>query len=420
MPPSTSERRMNDRLHLLEAFYRFDLDERDHIGAIQEAAASHWEQRRPVAMMTSRSTPRTGFQTEFYISRGDRSDYVTAARGILPQMSKTEMLQYLSTVDFYGGTSEARQQGQFDSRGSLQMFERVGICDVVGFCCGTGEGGVVTLVALSRTPVATTPRERAYWCPVASHLAAAWRLRQRLSAGSQVEDLADAVFLPDGRWAGAPRGQPNDAMLGRLRYAIRAREAERVTRTTRDQLWSELIDGRWTLIDRFDADGRRFVVALRNTPLGANLCRLNQREVDALALARDGASNKVISITLGIAPATATRLLQSAATKLNAGLADILQFERADGRRCREMLLGSSQIRAHEQASDASRSLLSEAELEIVTAVLRGHSNQEIAATRGRSTRTVINQLASVYEKLGIHSRRELVIRCGGEASPAA
>ena len=205
-------------------------------------------------------------------------------------------------------------------------------------------------------------------------------------------------------------------MLGRLRYAIRAREAERATRTTRDQLWSELIDGRWTLIDRFDTDGRRFVVALRNTPLGANLCRLNQREVDALALARDGASNKVISITLGIAPASATRLLQSAATKLNAGLADILQFERTDGRRCRDVLLGSSYIRAHEQAFDSLRSLLSAAELEIVTAVLRGHSNQKIAATRRRSTRTVINQLASVYEKLGIHSRRELVVRCGGEA----
>ncbi|HEX3759097.1 MAG TPA: helix-turn-helix transcriptional regulator [Kofleriaceae bacterium] len=83
------------------------------------------------------------------------------------------------------------------------------------------------------------------------------------------------------------------------------------------------------------------------------------------------------------------------------------------------MVLGSSQTRAHEQAADILRSLLSGAELEIVTAVLRGHSNHQIAAMRGRSTRTVINQLASVYEKLGIHSRRELVIRCGGEAPPA-
>jgi DNA-binding CsgD family transcriptional regulator len=255
---------------------------------------------------------------------------------------------------------------------------------------------------------------------VASHLAAAWRLRQRLSAGAQLEELADAVFLPDGRCAGTSRRQPSDTTLERLRYAIRTREAERTTRTTRDQLWGELIDGRWTLIDRFDADGKRFVVALRNTPLGANLCRLNQREVHALALARDGASNKVISLTLGIAPATATRLLHSAATKLNAGLADILHFERADGRRCREMLLGASEVRAHENAFDTLRTLLSEAELEVVSAVLRGHSNQDIAAQRGRSTRTVVNQLASVYEKLGIHSRRELLVRCGVEVHAIA
>lgn len=133
---------------------------------------------------------------------------MTAAREVLPQVSETEMLQYLSSVDFYGGSSEALQQGQFNSHGSQRMFERVDIGDVVGFCCGTGERSVVTLVALSRTPVTTTSRERAYWPPVASHLAAAWRLRQRLSAGTQVENLADAVFLPDGRCVGAPRGQP--------------------------------------------------------------------------------------------------------------------------------------------------------------------------------------------------------------------
>ena len=138
---SKSEGRMNERLRLLEAFYRFDLDEHAHIRAIQEAAAGHWEKRRPVAMMTSHSTLGAGFQTEFYVSRGDRSDYVTAARGVLPQVSEAEMLQYLSTVDFYGSTSEARQQRQFDSRGSQRSLEHVGVCDVVGFCCGTGEGG---------------------------------------------------------------------------------------------------------------------------------------------------------------------------------------------------------------------------------------------------------------------------------------
>lgn len=57
---------MNERLPLLEAFYRFDLDERAHIHAIHEAAARHWEKRRPLATMTSRFTQGTGFQTELH------------------------------------------------------------------------------------------------------------------------------------------------------------------------------------------------------------------------------------------------------------------------------------------------------------------------------------------------------------------
>ncbi len=39
---------------------------------------------------------------------------------------------------------------------------------------------------------------------------------------------------------------------------------------------------------------------------------------------------------------------------------------------------------------------------------LRGASNQDIARTRGVSVRTVANQLAAVYRKLGVRSRAEL------------
>jgi DNA-binding CsgD family transcriptional regulator len=55
---------------------------------------------------------------------------------------------------------------------------------------------------------------------------------------------------------------------------------------------------------------------------------------------------------------------------------------------------------------------LSQGELEVVLAVLGGKSNREIGAQRGTSERTVANQLASIYRKLGIGSRRELVARC--------
>jgi DNA-binding CsgD family transcriptional regulator len=52
---------------------------------------------------------------------------------------------------------------------------------------------------------------------------------------------------------------------------------------------------------------------------------------------------------------------------------------------------------------------LSPVESEIVALVLQGHSNSEIARLRGTSARTVANQVASVFRKLGVRSRLELV-----------
>ena len=52
---------------------------------------------------------------------------------------------------------------------------------------------------------------------------------------------------------------------------------------------------------------------------------------------------------------------------------------------------------------------LSSAEREVLLAVDAGKSNAEIAALRQTSSRTVANQLASIYQKLGVSSRHELV-----------
>lgn len=52
---------------------------------------------------------------------------------------------------------------------------------------------------------------------------------------------------------------------------------------------------------------------------------------------------------------------------------------------------------------------LTAAEREVVLEAAQGLSNLEIAKRRNRSARTIANQLASAFRKLGIRSRRELV-----------
>lgn len=51
---------------------------------------------------------------------------------------------------------------------------------------------------------------------------------------------------------------------------------------------------------------------------------------------------------------------------------------------------------------------LSAAEREVATDAAAGLSNAAIAKKRGRSARTIANQLASIYRKLGVASRAEL------------
>lgn len=52
--------------------------------------------------------------------------------------------------------------------------------------------------------------------------------------------------------------------------------------------------------------------------------------------------------------------------------------------------------------------VLTGAERDVVRGVLAGWSNARIARERNSSPRTVANQLAAIYRKLGISSRREL------------
>lgn len=51
---------------------------------------------------------------------------------------------------------------------------------------------------------------------------------------------------------------------------------------------------------------------------------------------------------------------------------------------------------------------LTASELAIAELVLQGHATAEIARARGRSVRTIANQIAAIYRKLGVKSRREL------------
>ena len=58
--------------------------------------------------------------------------------------------------------------------------------------------------------------------------------------------------------------------------------------------------------------------------------------------------------------------------------------------------------------------VLTAAEMAVARAVVEGKSNAEIARERGRSPRTIANQVAAIFKKLGVSSRLELARRLNG------
>lgn len=59
---------------------------------------------------------------------------------------------------------------------------------------------------------------------------------------------------------------------------------------------------------------------------------------------------------------------------------------------------------------------LTSAEREVVRGLLEGQSNAAIAKARGCSVRTIANQLRSIFHKLGVSSRAEVVQHCKAAA----
>jgi DNA-binding CsgD family transcriptional regulator len=80
------------------------------------------------------------------------------------------------------------------------------------------------------------------------------------------------------------------------------------------------------------------------------------------------------------------------------------------GVRVSEFTLGGIEfvVASFPAASGESLRLLSAAEREVALLAAGGCPSREIASQRGTSERTVANQLASIFKKLGVSSRAEL------------
>ena len=77
-------------------------------------------------------------------------------------------------------------------------------------------------------------------------------------------------------------------------------------------LWRGLVSGRWSLVDHFDSDGKRFILARENPPSLPGATGLTDRQRQILFYVGAGWSNKEVGYALGVAESTVAVHLRNA------------------------------------------------------------------------------------------------------------
>jgi DNA-binding NarL/FixJ family response regulator len=293
--------------------------------------------------------------------------------------------------------------------------------DLLVINCQSGVGSGVSIGMLLKETSKASEQERRRWPQIAAHVGAAVRLRSMATSLMLDSPEVEAVLDSGGTLHDA-RGpaKDNDAREN-LREIVRRIERTRTYEGRSDadtalSSWEGLVSGRWSMVDRFDNDGRRFVVAIKNDPDHPDPRGLTARERQVAEYVGLGCASKEIAYTLGLSETAITNCTARAQHKLGiTSRAELVAFFAPSGfrRKLAETSLAGEQLLVGSRPLIDTRHIasLSEAEQAIVSFLIAGSTNTDIAQRRGSSERTVANQIQSIFQKLSVRSRGELVAR---------
>jgi DNA-binding CsgD family transcriptional regulator len=182
---------------------------------------------------------------------------------------------------------------------------------------GDGRVAVFSNVTASRLRINSSTKR--LWRCIAIHLGHACRLVGR-ACSTDAPDV-EAVIEPSGRVAhasgAAEHGQARELLQNAVKDMDRAR-----TRTGRQdplaalELWRGLLASRWSLVDHFDSDGRRYILARENAQDSTVRQALSHRQRQVVFCASVGWSNKEIGYELGLAENTVSAHLARSLDKM--------------------------------------------------------------------------------------------------------
>jgi DNA-directed RNA polymerase specialized sigma24 family protein len=305
-----------DILSIVEAAYNVDGDPKTWIGEVVTAARLAIGENVGTLGYSYSISPRNELLLHDEAGSGLSPEAAALHRAGASSLSPA-IVERTYKAHVAGTTSEI-----FDAD-SMAFFQRVmspfGIRDAIGIN-GFNRGTQGCFLSVFLPQVRSLDRGEHQWASrIARHLAAAARLR---SARQEVDDV-EAVLSPSGKLEHAEGAAKERSCHEALRAAVVDVDRARTRTRRRDvagalSAWRVLVKSRWSLVDRFERDGRRYVVARINPSESAGFESLTSRERQVAAFAELGHSSKVIAYELGISDSTVRVLLARIASKLQA------------------------------------------------------------------------------------------------------
>jgi DNA-binding NarL/FixJ family response regulator len=182
-------------------------------------------------------------------------------------------------------------------------------------------------------------------------------------------------------------------------------------RATADEL---LVRVGWTDLGSMISGECCRIVMRRQLGAGVPLQRLKRKEFDVAKLGARGLRGHQIARLSKLPPPTARAVLlrSTARLRLQSPTQLPLFWATLSGpHRVIRVASGEELAYFESRLGALPFDALTSIERDLVLAVLTGASNQDVATRRGVSVRTVGNQVAKIFRKLGVSSRRELAAK---------
>lgn len=309
-------------LSLIECAYRLDLNERDWFQAIADhAAVVAPASDGAMTYSFDASSPKDGVHVGHWAAASLPQSFVESTLMLNQNTTPEDAARFYHQGIVCDTVSEVlRRDGTSIEQNDTyrRAVAGEGFPDSFGLTASNPSHTGLVINAPIDSVRKLGPGLKRAWQQTGVHLHAAYRLREALRRRAV---KPEAVVEPGRGLVHGGNGAGNESARRVLESAARAADAARTRGGPEEasealELWRGLIDGRWTMIETFESDGRRLFVAYPNDPEFENPRALTPRERLVAHYAAQGDANKWIAYQLGITPVTVARHLAVALGKL--------------------------------------------------------------------------------------------------------